>query len=226
MLLAIFRAQLKPQMLKRLPMLVCMLIVSVAISGTACRSSQEAKPDVVVSRANPEAGRLLGQFKTVDGTNCLMAPINPDKKGEYYDSSREVHNYVFYDTASEFTRQLLPTNDYLIATTFGFPERREGEKEIPHTRWFLYGVVKADTDEDKKLSSLDRNVLAVSDACGDGYTEIVTDVEQVFGHALRDENTLVLIYRKNSKKYVSIVDLTRRSVTSTKELPSLGADLK
>ena len=119
-------------------------------------------------------------------------------------------------------RHLLPTNDHLFVSSVSLPEKREGDKEPLKVLWFLYGLVKMDTDADKELTYKDRRSLCVSDAGGAGFKELIVDVEQVYGHTLHDTDTLILIYRKNSKKYITRINLPSREAVSTKELPDFG----
>jgi hypothetical protein len=87
-------------------------------------------------------------------------------------------------------------------------------------------VVKSDTDGDKKLTYKDNKVLAISDAGGVGYTEIISDVEEVYGQADSEANSLYVIYRSQSRKYVAKIDLLNRKVVSTKELTLEFSDLQ
>jgi hypothetical protein len=195
-----------------------------SIAGSACQEPQKAEPPVV-TKARPEEKRALGYFRPVAGTSYLMAPISSRSKGEYgYESDKDAHNYVFFNTADESTQTLLPHNDHLFVATVSLPEKHEGDKEAPAAKWFLYGLVKSDTDGDRELTYKDRRSLYVSDAGGAGFKEVVTDVEHVYGHSLHNADTLILIYRRGSKKYVTRVYLPNREVVSTKELPTFGVD--
>jgi hypothetical protein len=131
---------------------------------------------------------------------------------------------VFLNSADESTLTLLPTNDHLFVATLSLPEKREGDKEPFKVEWFLYGLVKSDTDGDKELTDKDRRSICVSDAGGVGFKEVVEDVDQVYGHSLVDSDNLLVIYRKASKKYLTRISLPKREIVSTKELPSFGVD--
>lgn len=198
------------------------LLTCVVIGGAACQDSR--KPEPPVTKARPEAKRVLGYFNPVAGTSYLMAPINSTTGGSSYkyDGDREAHNYVFFNTADESTLTLLPNNDHLFVATVSLPERHDGDKEAPPVKWFLYSLVTSDTDGDKELTYKDRRTLCVSDAGGVGFKELLTDVEQVYGQTLHDADTLLIIYRKGAKTYVTRINLPNRQVVSTKELPSFG----
>jgi hypothetical protein len=198
------------------------VLLCTVIWGTGCKISQKSDPPV--TRARPEAKRALGYFRPVEGTSYLVAPIT--STGSYssssYDSGNEAHNYVFVNSADESTLALLPTNDYLFVGTVSLPEKPASEKEPLKVQWFLYGLVKVDTNADKELTHKDRRSLCVSDAGGAGFKELITDVDEVYGHSLRDADTLIVIYRKDSKKYLTRISLPSREAVSTKELPDFG----
>lgn len=200
-----------------------LLIFSVMI-GTACQSQRVEPP---VTKARPDTERVLGYFRPVMGTSHLIAPIVSKNSGDYsvssnYDSGRGAYNYVFVNSADESTLTLLPTNDYLFVSTVSLPEKREGDKEPFKVQWFLYGLVKMDTDSDRALTYKDRRSLCVSDAGGSEFKEVIVDVEHVYGHTLRDADTLIVIYRKGSNKYLTRINLPSREAVYTKEIPDFG----
>jgi len=198
------------------------LLMCAAIAGAACQEPRKAEP-TAVSKARPEEKRVLGYFRLVEGTNYLMAPISSRSRGEYgYERDKDAYNYVFFNTADESTLTLLPHNDHLFVATMSLPEKREGDKESYTVHWFLYGLVKSDTDGDEELTYKDRRTLCISDAGGAGFREVITDVEQMYGHSLHDTDTLVVIYRRGSKNYATRINLPSREVVSTKELPTFG----
>lgn len=207
---------------------VTILLFTATIFGTACKVTDRIEPPI--TKARPETKRVLGYFTPVTGTTHLMAPIISGSSSERSSSSSsnanggDAYNYVFLNSADESTLTLLPTNDHLFVATVSLPEKREGDKEVLKVQWFLYGLVKSDTDADKELTTKDRRSLCVSDAGGAGFKEVVEDVDQVYGHSLVDSETLILIYRKAAKKYLARINLPKREVVSTRELPTFGVD--
>jgi len=204
-------------------------LVFVVILGAACKVTDRTEPPV--TKARPETKRVLGYFTPVPGTTHLMAPIisgsterSSSRSSYSYESGQIAYNYVFLNSADESTLTLLPTNDHLFVATVSFPEKHAGDKEPFKIEWFLYGLVKTDTDGDKELTDKDRRSVCVSGAGGGGFKEIVEDVDQVYGHSLVDSDTLLVIYRKASKKYLTRINLPKREIVSTKELPSFGVD--
>lgn len=193
--------------------------ICLSLAAGACRSSSVTAPDGGL-KANAGAKRALGTFTPVRGTAYLMAPITSQGEGEYLKGGYDnVHNHVFFNTVDESTHTLLPSDDYWITETRGLPEKREeAGQQSPVIQWFLYFLVKFDTDGDRKLTYRDNRTLAVSDAGGEGFAEIISDIEQVYGQALRDDKTLLVFYRTKSTKYVARIDLPNKRIVSTKEL--------
>lgn len=210
----------------------CIFIVMIlvgAISFVGCDSKPVSTTPV--TRANPKAERELGFFSKVEGTTYLLAGIFAKEEGGFlrkiesggYGSdsgySSAVNNYVFFNTADDSTHRLIPHNDSLILRAQRFPEKDKVD-------WFVYNVVKSDTNDDKELSSKDRFTIAISDGGGNGYVELLPNIETRLGDSMTDANTLLILYIKDSKKYYSRIDLPNRKVTVTNELPSLGNDVK
>jgi hypothetical protein len=205
--------------------------IVLAVSSCEAQKQSSSQP---VTRANPESKRSLGSFERVEGTNYLIAAISSRENdgssilGSKGYNSSDVHNYVFMNIADASVHRLAPTNDDLIVSTISFPERNQNEIEKSERKveWFLYSVVKTDTDGDKELSEKDKQTLAISDAIGVGFTEIIQDVDSLLGSAISESNRLLLVYKSAGKNYTSQIDLPSRKVLSTNELPPLGEDVR
>ncbi len=92
-----------------------LIIWVVMIVSIACQKPQTTAPDTPM-RVRASVKRSLGLFRPVTGSSYLMAPIESETDGEYSakGSTRDVHNYVFFNTADESVHTLMPTNDYWI----------------------------------------------------------------------------------------------------------------
>lgn len=193
-----------------------------------------------VARANADVPKILGNFVRIPGTPFLMADIRSMPEGRqsslasYSDGpGPTTNNYVFLDLTDQSVRRLIPTNDHLIRGTEQFSDAgivspRFTTEGAAHAgvRWLVFGVVKLDSDRNGRLDENDLQTLAVSDAGGRGYTELIGEVTKSYGRALRDPDTLVVVYESGGTKRVSVIDLPKRAVTSTVALPSLGADVR
>ena len=199
--------------------------------------SQKAPPAGVngggAGAAQPD--KELGNFEPVPGRPFLVAPIvdRPDGyagrgSGSFSSSnySQLPRNYVFLDTAHETFQRLLPSNGWRVLAKNGFPGKNGPETAPEPTEWFVYDIVKADTNKDGQLSYGDALTIAVSDAAGRDYTELLSDVEQVHSTSLREPSTLLVVYRSQARSWIARVDLKTRQVESTTELPSFGPEVR
>ncbi|MFT3891939.1 MAG: hypothetical protein QM730_09925 [Anaerolineales bacterium] len=189
--------------------------------------------------------KTLGDFRSIDGTDYLIASVTGSDGetsllSELFSSGRwfgggygySQYNLVFLDASTEEVYPFLNTNDYEIVSVEGFPTPvisfNNQSQPIPPTdpiAWWLFSIVKSDTDQNGDLSSLDKQTLSISDVGGRGYTEIVPDVDNLLGTAFKNDDTLLIIYRSNGKNYLARVNLPLRQVENTEELP-LGEEIQ
>jgi len=128
--------------------------------------------------------------------------------------------------------KLINTNDYQILDTVQFPQpdreiyqsasRSQCNADSPEVRWLTYTIIKEDTNGDGKLSDPDLITLAISDADGQNYTELLFDLKRLYGLTLTEEqDRLIIIYLQNNRRKISVVDLFQYQVLSTEDLPGL-----
>jgi hypothetical protein len=211
-----------------------LVLVSYKIYKVVTRNRQVHNVVNVESAAAIESQWTLGRFERVSGTDYAMAPTH--SKQNYQASSYEkdasaVRNYLFVNMLDKSSHWLVPTNKYLFLTAerlpqdtrsdAGFRGKVEGDNDGKPVKWLRYEIVKSDTNRDGRFTDKDRRTIAVSGAAGDGYTELIEDVEQMLGSMLRDDNTLLIFYSNDSGSYVSEVDLPSRQITTTRELPKI-----
>lgn len=216
---------------------IAFLFSVLLVTLTACNQSI-GRPIEAVNGTPVPVEKMLGAFYPIEGTQYQLASIATaqGEGGRGYDltdlfsrgrlDNYGVYNYVFLDVEAETVHALLPTNEYVILSIQGYPVPKSDELEKIPTAWWLYSIVKADTNQDKQFSYLDKKTLAVSDVGGQGYTEVITDVDQILADVFKEDNALLVIYRANDKNFLAHVDLAARKVTKTTELPSFGEDVK
>lgn len=223
---------------------VLILDLSAWLACTALSQSffRKAAPPAnpAVGHTNPDEPRHLGNFTRLPGTSILMATIHSSGGGSRssftsYSSghANPVHNYAFLDLSDRSLRRLLDANNSLILNCEQLPRIQDGDPiadpdsvNSSRVRWLLFDVIKQDTNQDKQIDEKDLRTLAVSDANGRNYTELIGGVSHVFGKALSDPTTLVVIYQGTGGKSVSVIDLSKRTLTSTTAVPDLGLDVK
>jgi hypothetical protein len=176
----------------------------------------------------------LGTFERVPGTDYVMAAAHSKQSyhASYYEKDASaLRNYLFVNVADKSSRWLVPTNKYLFLRAErlrqeakpegGAGKGAEAQQGGEAVKWLMYEVVKSDTDRDSRLTAKDQRAVAVSGAAGEGYKEVIDNVDQTLGSMLRDENTLLVFHSTGGSSYVSEVDLPGRQVSVTRELPKM-----
>jgi hypothetical protein len=221
------------------------LLLSVVIGlVTSCtydiRSSSPSEESGVGPTAEP-VKKVLSTFQQIEGTDYLMAQIsaNPEARESsgnpldwirsgYSYSGFTTHNFVFFDLETETVHRLLPNNDNAILQTTGFPtpqyDPSQPDEPNPPIEWWLYTIVKGDTDGNGRMDYDDKLTLGVSDVGGNGYADLIADVDGVLGQIYQD-NILFVIYNANEKNHIAKINLPAREVVTTIEM-DLGDDMK
>jgi hypothetical protein len=233
--------------MKRLSILLPVLFV---LSSTfACsRSTASESSSVNTGDASTPVPveKTLSSFNSIQGTKYLMAGIVPkpetretslnpfewinNSSRSYYGyASYATYNYVFFDTETADYHRLLPTNNYVIYQTTGFPQLvydpDNPDQPAPTIEFWVYSVVKADFNKDGLLDHRDKLTVGVSDVGGNGYTELIENVDAVLSQYHKDNANLFIIYNVNQKNFIARINLTARQLVSTTEM-DLGEDVK
>jgi hypothetical protein len=66
--------------------------------------------------------------------------------------------------------------------------------------------------------------LGVSDVGGNGYADLIADVDGLLGHIYKD-NILFVIYNSSEKNYIAKINLPARELVTMTEM-DLGDDVK
>jgi len=227
---------------------ITLAISAIVLIGAACItvlfiSFRPISSTPTQNKAQPIV-KILGEFRLIDGTDFSIASVTSTSSdssifNELFSAGRwngvnygtHQYNLVFLDIKTETVYPLLTTNDYEIISMESFPKpiynlNQYGPPEQKEPiAWWLFAIVKSDTNQDKKFSSSDKKTLSIADVGGRGYTEIIQDVDDLLGTAYKNNDTLLIIYRSNGKDYMARIDLLSRKVSSTEELP-LGEEIK
>jgi len=219
------------------------------IASCSLRPLAAAAP-VEVPTPKP-ASLVLNSFRQIDGTDFFIAEISEkyrpslfseissginssSARYSYSGDAGRTHNLVFLESASLAQHRLLETNTWIVLDVGQYP------LEIPAcpapsdpctapqhvVKWLLYQLVKADTNQDGQLSEGDQITLALTDAGGKGYTELITGVTHIYWINMKGTDQLSLIYRVGGKKWVSVIDLANSKVTETNPFLELGPEVE
>lgn len=214
--------------------IVGFLMTTMACGGISRSSSSlEGTPQPIEKR--------LSSFRSIEGTEYMIADISGNLESNERDfssfswiergysgySGYEIYNYVFFSRETETFTRLLSTNEDVVLQIVGFPAGTPTEKpeDFKPVMWWLYLLAKADTDQNGFLNYRDKLTIGVTDVGGNSPTELISDVDNMLGHILKDENTLFVFYHSGDKNYVTKVDLPGRQIVSTIEM-DLGEDVK
>lgn len=222
------------------------ILIALALIFTACtrdlvdRSpSQGSEPPPTLQPVE----KILSSFNPIQGTDYLMAgviaapatregslnPLDWINSSGYSSYSSNTYNYVFFNLATEQYHRLLPSNEYAIYQTSGFPtlqyDPANPDQPAPTVEWWVYSVIKKDTDGSGYLGYGDDLTIALSDVGGNGYTELIENVDSVLSQVYRDSSALFIIYSADKKNYIARINPSTREVISTTEM-DLGGDVK
>ena len=194
--------------------------------------------------ANSEQRKVnLGPFQELPGTDYAISSIGSSVPRQEFSSSgdsRYTRNFLFVNIVDKSSHLLFPSNDWLISSAENLTEKVEAkpvtapakngappvedkarEKVENPIKWICYRVVKDDTDKDKRLSANDLITIAISDASGLDYKELITDVGAIL-HETRRGDSLVFIYTANGSNQIAEINLPTKQLVSTKELQEIA----
>ena len=163
----------------------------------------------------------LGNFSELEGTPYLMAPVNsqlnyrPD-----YSPKRllTIRNYLFVNVNDKSTQQLVPKNDFLFVNAQKVVLERRDDQIV---RGIWYEVVKADSNNDKRLDNNDKKTIAVSDVSGSDYTEVIDEVDRFLGSHQKNSTTLLVFYELDGREYIGEIDMLKRVLVEKVVLPAI-----
>lgn len=193
-------------------------------SSETAQASDQKKPD-----------KALQSFESISGTPYLFAHVVQAgwsksraliSSSASYDRGGEIRNLVFLDSGSLKSHRLFETNEYVILNTEQHPLSGQAPKAKAKTERFVYQIVKQDTNEDKSLNGADHRTIALSDAFGKQYVEVLTEISQLLNLQPLSSNRMLAVYVKDGQKMASIIDLEQRTVVKSDAIANLGTDVK
>jgi hypothetical protein len=165
----------------------------------------------------------LSGFAAIEGTSYTFSPIGIEQtyRQSYYDKAAlSTRNYLFLNLTDKSAGRLVPDNNWLFINAEKLGSKNKTGSFVK-VQAFLYQVVKADTDGDKRLTELDRKTIALSNGSGKNYTEIIPQFDRILGLFQPKPSTVMLVYSQGEKNFVAEVNFVDRRVISTQELPAI-----
>ncbi len=163
----------------------------------------------------------LGQFQEIEGTPYIMAPVNSQLNSRQdYDENQAltIHNYLFVNVNDKSIQQLVPKNNFLFVNAQQVVLERRNDKIV---RGIWYKVVKADSNNDKRLDNKDKITIAVSDVSGSDYTEVIDKVDRFLGSHQKNSTSLLVFYELDGREYIGEIDILRRVLVEKVVLPAI-----
>jgi hypothetical protein len=230
--------------MKRLSTLL--LALAISFSTLACGRSiipQDSSVNVEAPDAPKPVEKTLSSFNPIQGTDYLMAGIVPvevtresmnpfewiSSSGYSSYSTYATYNYVFFNTKTEEYHRLLPDNTAVIFQTAGFPQLvydpNDPDKPAPTIEFWMFNIVKADTNADGYFDYRDKLTIGIADVSGGNYTELIQNVDAIQSQYYKDPSNFFIIYNVNDKNFIAKVNPITREVLATTEM-DLGEDVK
>jgi|GEM_PF-919306 len=214
------------------------VLIGYQIYRSLTRTRQVSNVVNVEPNRRIESSWTLGTVERIAGSDYAMAPARSEQTYEasYYEKDASaVRNYLFVNIVDKSSRWLVAGNKFLFLSAVKLTpadaedsrstkDRYDVVQNSGPVRWIRYEVVTTDTNGDNRLTDRDRRTVAVSDASGEGYTEVVRDVDETLGYLLRDESTLLVFYRSGTDNFVAEVSLPSRQITYSKALPKIEGE--
>jgi len=231
--------------MKRITPLI--IVLGILLSVTACIPNILGRDSSAGSdpAATPQpVKKILSSFNSIQGTNILMAgvvtaPVSRDasfnplewinNSNRYSSYSSDTHNYVFFNLDTEAYQRLLPTNEYAIFQTSGFPSvpydpAKPDQPTVP-VQWWFYTIIKKDTNNDGYFNYMDKLTVSISDVGGNSYTELIENVDAVLSQIYKNDSMIFIIYNADQKNYIAKINPSTREIISTTEM-DLGENVK
>lgn len=225
---------------------ILLLVLAISFFTFACSRDilpQSSSPNVEEPAPPAPVEKTLSSFTAIQGTDYLMAGIVPvevtrdsslnpfewiSNSGYSSYSAYSTYNYVFFNIQSEEYHRLLPTNNTVIFQTAGFPQQvydpNDPEKPAPIIEFWIFNIIKADTNGDNFFDYRDKLTIGISNVGGSGYTELIENVDAIQSQYYKDTFTFFIIYNVNDKNFIAKVNPITREVLSTTEM-DLGEDV-
>lgn len=185
---------------------------------------REPTENTVVDKKPQEDKKVktsLGNFKELEGTPYLMAPVS--SQSDYLQDSSvkklsTIRNYLFVNANDKSTEQLVPGNDFLFLDAQEVVLKRRDDQIV---RGMWYEVVKSDSNNDKRLDNNDKKTIAVSDVSGSDYTEVIDEVDRLLGSHQTNSRTLLIFYELDGREYIGEINIPKRVLVEKVVLPSI-----
>ncbi len=173
----------------------------------------------------------LGTFERIEKTEILRAPLHLIQDYEqgyggrsFSKEASSIQNYLFFDEVKKITYWLKPPKISLILSDHQLIAKTansSGPATAPPVG-FLYLVVNADTNNDKRLTEMDRLSLAISDASGLRFKPLIPEIDRLNGYSSVQDQQLSIFYTVGDALMISEVNLQTQVIVKTTKAQTLA----
>jgi len=185
----------------------------------------------------------LTSFRQIRGTQDFLAEvINASDSSlfeygsarwfEFGEGSGQVRNLVFLNADTLTSQKLFETNNSFVMDVMEFPSQTHSSnsenlsEDVLPVEWFVYEVIHVDTNLDGALDRTDGSIIAVSNADGSGYTELIFNLTKLYNVIMAGGNEVMVVYQLPEGRYASKINLAIKAISITEPLPDLGNEVK
>lgn len=167
-------------------------------------STEWADRDVVTtataSGTQEELRFRLEDFKDIPGAHTQMLKLTASKAKagiDYSSYKSDTRNILFLSGDEQASRWLFPNQDNIIHTaaqlTTSSDEEDPGKNKATQALYFVYA--DQDTTGDGEITPADRSKIGLSKANGEGFTNVLSDIDHVYAVSLIADRSISILYR-------------------------------
>lgn len=177
------------------------------------------------TNANVPVQMSLDTFASLKGTPYLMATITSQqnyRQSYYGKEASSIRNFLFFNASDKSAQKLLPNNNFLFLRHEKLGQLTPTGEFINKVQGIWYEVVTDDSNNDQHLTTQDQKTIAVSEASGANFTEVIRQVDQVVGTHQPDDKTFLVFYASAGNHFVTEINIPSLRAVMTQQLPSLS----
>jgi hypothetical protein len=167
----------------------------------------------------------LERVENIAGSDAQMIQLSTRDESSVPSSgyAQRTRNVLFLGGAEKQARWLFKTHRNLILSGEQLRLDRPDADEPARALYFEY--VAQDSDGDGTLTEADRSSVALTRPDGSGFTEVLTGLNRVLAHQLKDAQHLSVVYQRGAVVRHARISLATMKVDSDQEVVTLPETL-
>jgi hypothetical protein len=182
------------------------LMFAAAVIYKDMTRKREASGVINVTEQEIDAEKVtLGEFREVEGTGILRAPLNLEQEYAFGSvgskGTDSLQNFLHFDLRTNESYWLIPGYRGLILEAEQIPPRTFDEKERNPVA-YAYVLVEKDSNGDGKLTRNDDKSIGVALSTGKNFARLPIKAEYFHGAHLKGESSMVVLYTSEARLHV------------------------